>query len=138
MTVVTVTYFNEPERMAAANAVEAKFVALANEFGLAIDKCVWNLDMGMNHSGPHRLDVHFEDYVLRVYFTDRELAEYWGSQEVAFTDNRLRELVENLHDIILSINAPEFSEYSPLGITSTPLRSDGHPVQKLRSRRRVK
>lgn len=72
------TYFDESERMIAPAAVEAKVIQLTDDFGIAVDKSVWNLGMGMDHTGPHRLDVHLGEYVLRIYFTDHELARYWG------------------------------------------------------------
>lgn len=101
---VQVAYFDEVERRIAASAVEAKFEELAKEIGIAVDNYVWNLDQGMNHCGPHRLDVHLRRHVLRIYFTDRELAEYWGMEEKAIINTRLRELMARLHDLLQELD----------------------------------
>lgn len=95
--------FNEPERLAAAAVVEARLVKLAEEYGITFDHCVWNLDQGMNNGGPHRLDIHFCGSALRIYFTDYELASYWGMGETTTTDARLRELTAGMHDVLLEL-----------------------------------
>lgn len=105
MEVVQVAYFNEAERRIAASAVEAKFEELSKEIGIAVDNYVWNLDQGMNHRGPHRLDVHLRRHVLRIYFTDRELAEYWGMEEKTIINTRLRELMARLHDLLQELDS---------------------------------
>ena len=136
MDVVKVTYFDEPERWMAAAAVEKKVIELAEGIGISVDKCVWNLGLGINHTGPHRLDVHFGEYVVRIYFTDHELAGYWGMEETTLTDNRLRQLMERMSDIISALNAHASSEHLSSGMTF-PDRI-GHHYLKKHFRRRAK
>lgn len=100
---VRTAHFNEAERLVAAGRVEARLVKLAEGYDITFDKCVWNLDQGMNHRGPHRLDVHYRGYVLRIYFTDDELAAYWAMEQTSMTDTRLHELIAGLHDILLEL-----------------------------------
>lgn len=96
--VVRIACFNEAERREAAVAIEIRLAGLGSVFDIAIDKYVWNLDQGMNHCGPHRLDVHFCGHVVRIYFTDAELAAYREMGETGMTDNRLHEILVRIHN----------------------------------------
>lgn len=133
---VKVTYFDEAERMVAAAAVEEKVIRLSDSLGIPIDKCVWNLGLGMDHTGPHRLDVYLGEYIVRIYFTDHELACYWGLGNTTFTDDRLRELVGRLSDIMFALGAHELSGHTSSGFTY-PVRNS-HYHMKRHVRRKTK
>lgn len=103
-------YFDESARRGAAAEIETKIKAISAKVGIHIRRCVWNLDMGMNHDGPHRLDVHVEGHVLRIYFSDHELARYWGMEETEVTDNRLQELLVRLPDLLVAVRRAKLRE----------------------------
>lgn len=130
-----VTYFNESERMRAATTIEANVMQFSNELGLSVTQCVWNLNLGMNHCGPHRLDVHFGDFVLRIYFTDCELASYWWMQETTRTDDRLSQLIARAYDIIHARQEPDPLEHPYADMSPLPHLGYCH---KKSFRRRVK
>lgn len=109
---VTGADFDDSRRASVAAAINARLVGLGNGCGISFDKFDWNFDLDSSHSGPHRLDAYFSDYVLRIYFADTELATYWGTSESALTDNRLHALVKRLADIIHAVNKLGTARYS--------------------------
>lgn len=134
--VVCVTYFDESARLIAASEVEKKIIQFTCELGIPVDQCIWNLGLGMDHMGPHRLDVHFGENAFRIYFTDHELACYWGPVETPSTDNRLRELMGRLSDLLLALKADDLSAPPSSGI---PLHEcTSHHYFKKYVRRRTK
>lgn len=98
-------HFGEAERRVAAAAIEARIGVVAARFGIGIGRCVWNLDLGMNHSGPHRLDMHLEEEVVRLYFSDHELCAYWETGETTNTELRLQEFFSRLPDLLGAVAA---------------------------------
>lgn len=92
--------FNEDQRLIAAAAVEASVYKIAKHFGMSVERCLWNCDTGMNHSGPHRMDIHISGLSIRTYISDDELAAYWSRQNTGDTDVRLYHLLNGLHDLI--------------------------------------
>ena len=87
-----------PLKIMAAMAIEAKVKELAVQTGFAIHSGGWNLGQGMQHAGPHRLDVLVGDQSIRIYFTDHELLAFLRDKEKEATEVRLHRLVSRLRE----------------------------------------
>jgi hypothetical protein len=84
----------ERQRLSAAAAIQSKVKSLAMQMGMEVLDCMWNMRQGMNHVGPHRLDIRSAHQDTKIYFSDLELISY--EQDSVDTDDRLRILIVKL------------------------------------------
>lgn len=89
-------HVEEPQRIDAATAIESRMKELAEQTGFTINCGEWNLGQGMNHRGPHRLDVRVSDRTVRLYFTDDELIAYLQHRGSSVAESTLNLLVHRL------------------------------------------
>jgi hypothetical protein len=89
----------ERQRLAAALAIEDRIDQLAAESGMTVMSAVWNLNQGMDHPGPHRLDVGVEECSARIYFTDNELFAYASGAADSMVDERLRFIISDIQEV---------------------------------------
>ncbi|WP_334188741.1 hypothetical protein, partial [Noviherbaspirillum sp.] len=102
-------YFDASQRAVAAAAIEGRLTAISRRLALNIEKFVWNHGEGMNHKGPHLLDITVSEHVIRIYFTDQELACYWGEPVSMGTDARLEALCSSLQQVLRTTDEPHNS-----------------------------
>ncbi|SNS92040.1 hypothetical protein SAMN06265795_10976 [Noviherbaspirillum humi] len=95
-----IVYFDAVQRTLAATEVEAKLTAICRRLTLRIEGFVWNHGEGMDHKSPHLLDISIGEHVIRMYFTDQELACYWGEQLKEASDARLEAICSNLQQAL--------------------------------------
>lgn len=93
--------YEEPQRLIAAMTIEDRVVELARQAGIRVSDCGWNLGQGMDHPGPHRLDIHVGNRTVHVYFTDLELAAYRGTVKLYGTDIKLMRVIDRLQAALL-------------------------------------
>jgi hypothetical protein len=91
-------HHDEQERLAAAAEIQHRITELTRKMGVTVSTMVWNLDQGMNHSGPHRLDICIAGKVTKIYFTDNELVAFPGKQPAFGTQARLERIVRQCQD----------------------------------------
>ncbi|HEV2610021.1 MAG TPA: hypothetical protein VGU61_07115 [Noviherbaspirillum sp.] len=99
-------YFDAAQRAVAAAAIESRLTAISCRLGLNLTMFVWNHGEGMNHKSPHLLDITVGEHVVRMYFTDHELACYWGEPVAMGTDARLEALCSSLQQLLQSPDEP--------------------------------
>lgn len=102
-------YFDTTQRAVAATMIEGRLTAICRRLALCIDRFVWNHGKGMSHVSPHLLDITVAEHVIRMYFTDQELACYWGEPVSMGTDARLEALCSSLQRVLHAPDTPRSS-----------------------------
>lgn len=83
-------------RLAGAEAIVAKAIALAKESGIEIERCVWDIGEDLNHEHAHRLDLFTKEKTVRLYFPDLELTAFEHGMRKKRTEDRLKGAVAQL------------------------------------------
>jgi predicted TPR repeat methyltransferase len=84
-------------RMAGADAISAKAIAIAAEQDVLIAECVWDIGTDFAHEHAHRLDLITATKTVRLYFRDRELTMAANDSCAKRIDDRLRRAIAQLH-----------------------------------------
>jgi hypothetical protein len=84
------------DRLAGAEAISARALAIGMESGVVISKCVWDIgeDFGLQHA--HRLDLFTDMKTVRLYFPDLELTTSGNEARTKRTEDRLRSAIAQL------------------------------------------
>jgi hypothetical protein len=83
-------------RMAGADAISAKAIAIAAEQQVLIVECVWDIGTDLDHEHAHRLDLVTATRTVRLYFRDRELNMPGNDSCARRIDDRLRRAIAQL------------------------------------------
>jgi hypothetical protein len=84
------------DRLAGAEAISAKAIAIGNEDGVVISRCVWDIGEDFGHEHAHRLDLFTETKTVRLYFPDVELTTTGNIARAKRTEDRLRNAIAQL------------------------------------------
>lgn len=86
----------QAERLAGADAISAKAVAIGAELGVLITECVWDIGQDLTHEHAHRLDLLTAAKSVRLYFRDRELTASGNTSCTKRIEDRLRRAIVQL------------------------------------------
>jgi allophanate hydrolase subunit 1 len=84
------------QRLAGADAISAKAVAIGAELGVPITECVWDIGQDLTHEHAHRLDLVTAAKSVRLYFRDRELTAQDDASCMKRVEDRLRRAIAQL------------------------------------------
>jgi hypothetical protein len=84
------------DRMAGAEAISAKAIAIGMEHGVVISECVWDIGQDFGHEHAHRLDLSTATKTVRLYFPDLELTTSDNESRTKRTEDRLRRAIAQL------------------------------------------
>lgn len=93
---MTVDSDTRVDRLASADVLSAKAVAIGIENGVAISKCAWDIGADFGHEYAHRLDLSTETNTVRIYFSDLELTTSDNEPRKNRTEDRLQRAVVQL------------------------------------------
>jgi hypothetical protein len=96
------------DRLAGAEAISAKAVAIGVEYDVAISECIWDIGEDLGHEHAHRLDLIAETKKVRLYFRDLDLTIRGNESRSKRTEDRLRRAVAQL------VSRPPLATYSGL------------------------
>jgi hypothetical protein len=83
-------------RMAGADAISAKAIAIGAEQQVLIAECVWDFGTDLTHEHAHRLDLVTASRTVRLYFRERELNMVDNESCDRRIDDRLRRAIAQL------------------------------------------
>ena len=86
----------QAERLAGADAISAKAMAIGTELGVLIAECVWDIGQDLTHEHAHRLDLVTATKSVRLYFRDRELTAPDRASCTKRIEDRLRRAIAQL------------------------------------------
>lgn len=84
------------QRMPGAEAISARVKTLADEVGVDIARCDWDIGEDFSHTYAHRLDVIAGTGTVRLYFTDLELMNASNQARRTKTETALQHAVAQL------------------------------------------
>ncbi len=86
----------QAERLAGADAISARAIAIGVELGVPITECVWDIGQDLTHEHAHRLDLMTATKSVRLYFRDRELTASDNTSCTKRIEDRLRRAIAQL------------------------------------------
>jgi len=86
----------QAERLAGAEAISAKAIAIGAELGVLITECVWDIGQDLTHEHAHRLDLVTATKNVRLYFRSRELAGSDNASCLKRVEDGLRRAIAQL------------------------------------------
>jgi len=95
------------DRLAGAEAISAKAIAMALEQDVVISECAWNFGEDFQLEHAHRLDLITTTRTVRLYFADRELTASGNAYRKNVTEDRLSRAVAQL---VLRSPSPTYKE----------------------------
>jgi regulator of nucleoside diphosphate kinase len=105
----------------AASTIEERVREIAEASQLEVVLCRWHLNRGAGAARPHRIDLHFNNTVVKVYFLDCEILSYGEGNDSYQVETRLQRLAGELKAVFANSNVSEqFMKYVP-AITVTTL-----------------
>ncbi|NEX62090.1 hypothetical protein [Noviherbaspirillum galbum] len=90
-------------RAAGASAIEEVVRHLADEIGLHLTSCAWNLHQGLENTTSHRLDLFTESTAFKVYIKDADLINAGLERKNEVLVGQLRMLLVERHDEAIPI-----------------------------------
>ncbi|HJU71627.1 MAG TPA: hypothetical protein VJ603_07255 [Paucimonas sp.] len=84
------------DRLAGAEAISAKAVAIGMELDVVISECVWDIGEDLGHEHAHRLDLITATKTVRLYFPDLELTTSDNASRTKRVEDRLRRSIAQL------------------------------------------
>lgn len=84
------------DRLAGADAISKKAVAIGAESGVTITDCVWDIGEDLGHEYAHRLDLFAETKTVRLYFSELELTTSGNEARKKRAEERLRNAIAQL------------------------------------------
>ena len=87
------------DRLAGAEAISAKAIAIALDNDVLISECVWDIGEDLGHPHAHRLDLATATKTVRLYFPDLELTTSGHEARTKRTEERLRRAVAQLFSL---------------------------------------
>lgn len=84
------------DRLAGAEAISAKAVAVGAELGVAVSHCVWDMGSDLSHEYAHRLDINTTTNTVRLYFSDRDLTTSGNGSRKERVEDRLHRAITQL------------------------------------------
>jgi len=94
------------ERQAGADAIAAHATAMAQQKGVVIVKCVWDIGEDLTHEHAHRLDLFTDTKTVRMYFPDLELIGVNNPVRMKRIEGRLQSAIAQL---VASVPSPTYS-----------------------------
>jgi hypothetical protein len=86
----------QAERLAGADAISAKAIAIGAELGVLITECVWDIGQDLTHEHAHRLDLVTATKSVRLYFRSRELTASDNTSCTKRVEDHLRRAIAQL------------------------------------------
>lgn len=84
------------DRLAGADAISAKAIAIGMEHDVVISECVWDIGEDFRLEHAHRLDLITATKKVRLYFPDLELTTSGNESRKKKTEDRLHRAVAQL------------------------------------------
>ena len=84
------------DRLAGAEAISAKAIAIGLEHDVLISECVWDIGEDLGHEHAHRLDLITATKTVQLYFPDLELTTSGNESRTKRTEDRLQRAVAQL------------------------------------------
>jgi hypothetical protein len=86
------------DRLAGADAISAKALAIGSELDVVVSECVWDIGSDVGHEYAHRLDLGTLTNKVRLYFSDLDL-------RIAGNESRKGRVEDRLHRAIAQLIA---------------------------------
>jgi len=83
-------------RLAGADAISAKAVAIGTERGVVVSGCVWDIGADFGHEYAHRLDLSTTTNTVRLYFSDLDLTASDNESRKERVEDRLHRAIAQL------------------------------------------
>lgn len=84
------------DRLAGADAISAKAIAIGTELGVVVSECVWDIGVDLTHAYAHRLDVSTATNTVRLYFSELDLTTSGNESRKERIADRLRRAIVQL------------------------------------------
>ena len=84
------------DRLASANALSARAMAIGVEQGVVIAECVWDIGADLGHEYAHRLDISTATNTVRLYFSDLDVTASDNECRKSRTEDRLQRAISQL------------------------------------------
>jgi hypothetical protein len=84
------------DRLAGAEAISAKAIAIGMEHDVVIAECVWDIGEDLGHAHAHRLDLITATKTVRLYFPDLELTTSANASRAKRTEDRLQSAIAQM------------------------------------------
>jgi hypothetical protein len=84
------------DRLAGAEAISAKAIAIGKENGVVIFQADWDIGKDLTHQYAHRLDLFTATNTVRLYFPDVELTTSGNAAREKRTKDRLQDAIARL------------------------------------------
>jgi hypothetical protein len=94
------------DRLAGADAISAKAVAIGSELDVIVSECVWDLGSDTGHEYAHRLELGTQTNKVLVYFSDLDLRVPGNESRKERVEDRLHRAISKL---VLRTPAPTYT-----------------------------
>jgi len=95
------------DRLAGAEVISAKAVAVGYELGVAVSGCIWDMGADLSHPYAHRLDINTTAYSVRLYFCDLDLTASGNGSRKERVEGRLHRAIAQL---VTRVPAPTYTQ----------------------------
>jgi hypothetical protein len=84
------------DRLAGAEVISTRAVAVGAELGVAVSECVWDMGADLTHEYAHRLDINTAANTVRLYFCELDLTIPGNQSRKERTEDRLHRAITQL------------------------------------------